>query len=117
MEKIKTRVLVLITALLLALSALLSFVISKSGAEYVEIYEGGALIGEYPLSEDRTIELGHNTVRIENGRVYMYSADCKNRICVNTGAIDSPLYPIVCLPNRVMIRVTGDSGFDAAAGD
>ena len=117
MKKPKTWVLALLTALVLTVSAVLSLVIYRGGAEYAEIYDGGTLVGRYPLDTERTIKLSHNTVRIEGGKVYMLESDCKNQICVNTGAISSPIYPIVCLPNHVMIRVSGDIVADAAAGD
>lgn len=117
MKKAKTSILVIITAFLFAVSAILSFVIFKSGADFVEIYEDGALIGRYPISENRTIKLSHNTVKIEGGAARMDYADCENQICVGTGSISTPLYPIVCLPNRVLVRVSGGGGIDAAAGD
>lgn len=117
MKKAKTSILVLVTAVLFAVSAIFSLVIYKSGADFVEIYDGGSLVGRYPISEDRTIELSHNTVSIEGGAVRMDYADCENQICVGTGSISTPLYPIVCLPNRVLIRVSGGGGIDAAAGD
>ena len=117
MRKPKTRMLILLTAAVFAISAALSLVICSGGAGYVEIYEGGALVGKYPIDVDRTVTLKHNVVRIEGGSVCMVESDCKNRICVNTGVISSPLYPIVCLPNRVMVRVTGGGGADASAGD
>ncbi len=116
MKKIRTRVLVIITAAVFAVAGVLSLVVMKSRADFVEIYEDGALTGRYPLDRDRTVTLSHNTVRIEGGSVRMEESDCKNRICVNTGAISSPLYPIVCLPNRVLVRISGP-GADAAAGD
>ena len=120
MKKPGTRLLILVTAAIFVVSAVLSFILYESDAANVEIYEGGTLVGEYPLNVDRTVTLSHNTVKIENGSVYMSEADCKNRICVNTGAISSPLYPIVCLPNRVMVLVSGGpsgSDADAVAGD
>ena len=117
MKKLKTHVLIIITAVILIVSAAFSLVIFKKSASTVEIYEDGALVGRYFLSEDRTVELAHNTIRIEDGHACMQCSDCKNQICVRTGKIDSSLYPIVCLPNRVMICVTGSGDVDAVAGD
>ncbi len=60
--------------------------------------------------------MGSNVIAIKDGCVYMKEADCKNKICVNTGKINSPGQSIVCLPNRIIVEITGkEEGFDAVA--
>lgn len=51
--------------------------------------------------------LGPSTFEIENGRVHMVRSDCRDKICVGMGWADSPGASIVCLPNRVVIRIAG----------
>ncbi|SEA02451.1 hypothetical protein SAMN02745687_01460 [Lachnospiraceae bacterium NK3A20] len=91
-----------------------------SGSARVEIFKDGALYGSYALSEDNVIDVADgeedNVVVIRNGEVYMSEASCRNQICVNTGAIRAPGQSIICLPNRVVVEIVGDSdeeGFDA----
>jgi len=50
--------------------------------------------------------LGDSTVAVENGKVWMAKSACRDRLCVGMGRIDSTGQSIVCLPNRVVIRIT-----------
>ena len=56
------------------------------------------------------------TVRVEPGAVSMERADCPDQICVRQCRITGSSHPIVCLPNRVEIRLTAGDGFDAVTG-
>lgn len=75
----------------------------------VVIKSGGKLFAEYPLSEDRDVDVpadpGENLVRIEGGEVSVVSASCKNQVCVKHGAISKPGESIVCLPNRLVVSI------------
>lgn len=56
-----------------------------------------------------------NKVTVENGKVWMSEADCRDRLCMKEGYADK-IHPIVCLPNKVTVTVTqGDSEYDAIA--
>ena len=58
-----------------------------------------------------------NTVLVEPGRIRVEKADCPDQICVHQGYISDGSQPIVCLPNQVIIQITGGgSQVDAAAG-
>ena len=54
--------------------------------------------------------LGPSTLMVQSGRVRMVKSTCRDKICVGAGWVDSPGKSIVCLPNRVVIRVTGRRG-------
>lgn len=81
-----------------------------------EIYVDGSLYRAVPMKglaapleieivqEDRT-----NTVVVTSKTVCMKSADCRDKLCVKQGAIDNGLLPIVCLPNRVTVKITGST--------
>lgn len=66
-----------------------------------------------PLYEaaERRIESaeGHANLEIRDGRVRLAESNCRNQICVKQGWIDKGA--IVCLPNRIIIRV-GTQGQD-----
>ncbi|MBP5554218.1 MAG: NusG domain II-containing protein [Lachnospiraceae bacterium] len=49
----------------------------------------------------------YNVVRITREGVSIIDSNCANRICIHEGITNSPAKPIVCLPNRLMITVTG----------
>lgn len=58
-----------------------------------------------------------NTIRVEHGRIRVEAAACPDQICVRQGYISNSAAPIVCLPNRLIIEITGGgSALDAAAG-
>ena len=109
----------------LAVSAALSFSHADAGADAkVVIESGGKLYATYPLSEDRTVEVpaygnsGSNTVTIENGEVCVSEATCKNQVCVHHDRISRGGESIVCLPNRLMVRIDagtaeGGGGYDS----
>ena len=82
----------------------------------VQIYQNGKMIHELPLYENRTVTIEgvySNTVAIRDGAVYMEESNCPGKDCVHSGSIEKPGRSIICLPNRVEIRVTGQSDIDA----
>lgn len=62
---------------------------------------------------------GTNTIRVEKGRIAVTEASCPDKICVNRGFIDSGVFPITCLPNRLSVVIAdtaADNGIDAITG-
>lgn len=113
--------LVLCLILLLALGLGLAFLPKAADRTVrVEIYQDGQLVEAVPLSQDRTVRIDGeytNVVVIRDGTVWMDSSDCPGADCVHSGAVSSPGRAIVCLPNRVEIRlVGGESPVDIAVG-
>ena len=63
------------------------------------VYAGG-------LFENAVVEAGGgNTVTVQNGRVRMTRADCPDGLCLRGEATGA--HPLVCLPNRVVVTVSG----------
>ena len=60
-------------------------------------------------------ERGSNTIQVEPGRIRVLEADCPDQVCVRQGWISDEVTPIVCLPHRLVIQVSGgtDAGVDA----
>ena len=94
----------------------------KTDAATARITRDGVLLEEIDLNAvDRpysfTLEdgSGSNTVSVEQGRIRVSEADCPDQICVHQGWISDSALPIVCLPHRLMIEITG-GGLDGAAG-
>jgi hypothetical protein len=92
-------------------------VISVDGVEYRTI----------PLARDSRVEIDvggkQNVVAVEDGAVYMHSANCPDKLCVRQGRISRGDQSIVCLPNRVTVRIakppagTEPGGSPAPGGD
>lgn len=109
---------ILLAAALLAAGFLL---LRPKGGMAAEIYLDGELVQTIDLdtlTEPVEIPVGDgNILQAEKGRVRMLSADCPDQLCVHMGWTDSPAKPIVCLPNRVTVVITGTNGeSDAVIG-
>ena len=86
---------------------------------YVQIYQDGMLIKEMPLSEDISLKIAgkyNNVIQIKDGRAAILESDCPGEDCVHSGWISSVGRSIICLPNRVEIRILGEAEVDFAVG-
>ena len=76
----------------------------------LEITIDGELYGTWSLNENRIIEIGDgNTCEIKNGSVRMTAASCPDQYCINSRPIDRDGGSIVCLPNKVILKINGES--------
>ena len=113
--------LAIILVLMLAAAVGSMFLFRGTDAQYVgiQIYQDGQLVQEFSLEENRTIEIGGtytNVVEIRDGRVAIVESDCPGEDCVHSGWISSVGRTIVCLPNRVEIRIVGVAEVDFVVG-
>ncbi|MDR1618517.1 MAG: NusG domain II-containing protein [Treponema sp.] len=73
----------------------------------------------FPRSAVETLRvpgpLGVTVVELKNGRARVLSSPCTNQTCVAAGAIHSRGRWIACLPNRVLVSVSGEAEIDGAA--
>ena len=82
---------------------------SADGA-VVQIYQEGILIKELPLDGDASFAVTGeytNVVTVSGGSVHISESDCPGEDCVHNGSISSVGRSIVCLPNRVEVRIIG----------
>lgn len=119
-----TRFWVLIVAAVLAVSLLAAAVVrlASPGGSVAEITVDGQVVERIDLdrvTEGYTFmvedEWGSNTIQVEPGRIRVLEADCPDQVCVRQGWISDEVTPIVCLPHRLVIQVSGgtDAGVDA----
>ena len=104
---------ILIAVLILgALAAACIYHISGKGGKLARVYVDGTLTGEYLLSEDARIDIngyggGTNTLVIEDGAAFIEEADCPDKLCIHQGRISREGMELVCMPNRVVVRIAG----------
>lgn len=91
---------------------------------FVEVYLDGELvyreelevgIKEY-IEIDETVQ---NTIEIDGLQVRIIEATCQDHVCENTGYISKAGEVIVCLPNKLLIKIVGEeleNEFDAVVG-
>ena len=91
---------------------------TKVGAEegtMVSIYQDGALMKEISLNSDTEVVIEgvyKNVVTVKDGKVAITKSDCPGIDCVHSGWIHESGRSIVCLPNRVELRIEGTSEVD-----
>lgn len=114
----KADIVLFVVLLVLGLALSAASLFAGTTGQKVEVTVDGKAYGVYSLAENQTIEIkenGHtNKITIKDGTVQMAYSDCKNQICVNDGQISMTNQSIVCLPNKVMVEITGgEEEFDA----
>lgn len=107
-----------VIGIILILSLVIYFFTTKkpenTNNKTVEITVDGKVYEEFPLlnkSESIVVDTkyGHNIVKVEDGFVYMYESDCSDQICVRMGKIKDVGDNIICLPNRLIVKIISDS--------
>ena len=86
---------------------------------FVSISVDGNLIYRLPLNRDKSItingSIGQTTILIQNRHVWIEEASCPHKICMRMGKIRFNKETIVCIPNRILIRIEGGSDRDIDA--
>lgn len=90
---------------------------TETAGKTAKIFSDNKLVRTVSLKKDDEFKIensnGYNIIRIKNGKISVAESDCKNQICVNHGAIDNNLLPIVCVPNGLVIIVENDNSSNA----
>lgn len=85
----------------------------KPKGSFVEIYQSGEIIGKYSINSDNKIivdgDNGRNVVVISGGKVFVLEADCKSQYCVRHNPVSAVGEQIVCLPNKLVIVIVGET--------
>ena len=110
-------------AALCCAAAILVLRLTATPAAWAVVYQDGEVVERIDLSRvtegySFTVEgqWGSNTVEVEPGRIRVSAADCPDQVCVRQGWVSDSASPIVCLPHRLVIQLTGgESGVDAVS--
>lgn len=93
------------------------WVIFRPHGQTVNIIQNGKILYTINLetAENQNIEVEYqgrkNIIRIENHKIFMSEADCPDHTCIKTGKLSD--YPIVCLPNKLVIEFSENNETDA----
>lgn len=114
MKKKKNLIAILILALIIVLSLFSLKIINRESKTLgiVKVIKNNEVIKTIDLSkvkESYEFEVKgdneeSNTIKVENTGVSIISASCKDKICIHTGKIKDSSLPIVCLPNKLIIK-------------
>lgn len=117
MERNKTKMWIVIFAVLLLVSLAGFFVLRLTGntgttanilidGELYEKIDLDAVTVAYDI-ELRT-DYGYNKIHVEHGGISVTDSDCRDHICIEQGVIDNEAVPIVCMPHHLVIEIEGD---------
>ena len=113
LKKLKISDFILI--LLLIMSGLFSsfYIYGNNNKDKKVIVElSGKVYGVYDLNSNRIIDLkgpqSRAKINIENGYVFVSESGCPQKICKRMGKKNRINELIVCIPNRLIIRIEGE---------
>lgn len=93
---------------------------SNDPAAVAQIYLDGKLVKTLPLSKNQTFIVADqysNEITVKDGAISFTASTCPGQDCVHSGSIHSTGRSLVCLPNRVEIRVVStDADVDFVVG-
>ena len=111
-----------IVSLMLVLLACVGFsfwLLRPTDAAAVEVWSEGKLVKTVSLSADQTFtvetEKGINVITVSGGKVAVTEANCPDKYCMARGFCSGGTQ-IVCLPNRLVLKFTGETSIDGVAG-
>lgn len=84
-----------------------------NNGEVVEILIDGKLQETFSLEENQEYMIetkgDFNKLIIEDGKAYIEDASCPDRLCVQQKSIKLSGESLICLPNKVVVRISGKS--------
>lgn len=97
---------------------------TASEGTYALIYHYNELVQTIDLTqveEPYTITVegekgGYNVLEIRPGSIGIIDASCPDKLCRNMGFISNSLMPVTCLPNHLVIQVTGQEASEGMDG-
>lgn len=111
----KKRDLLIILCALLAAGVLLLLSRLLPSGQTVMVTIDGEEVLQKPLDADGEYEIRQqdgslNVIAVEDGAVRMLEANCRDGLCIRQGVMTSAAKTIVCLPHRLVVRLSGETG-------
>lgn len=110
----KKDIILIAIVLIVAFAGLLVFYLTQKGGDMVVVTIDGAIYKEYPLNKDIAVDIpgvngGTNHLIIKDGYADMTDASCPDKICVDSRKISKTGESIICLPNKVVVKIEGNT--------
>ncbi len=105
------RAAIIVVGTILVSLALSVWILRPSDRHIVEVLQEDVVLYTFDLDSAENHEFtvyyengSSNTIRIRDGKICISEAQCPDKTCVKMGELRSKSLPIVCLPNRLIIR-------------
>lgn len=107
--KRKDFILIGLVLIVMVLSFGVNFIMNNKDSDYIEIYVDNKLYKTYSIYDEDEFRIntkdGYNIVKIHDYGVEITEASCPDKVCVKSGFITKSSESIVCLPNKVNIKI------------
>ena len=118
--KTKSWVILLALILIACIGLSIPLLLPGRASSGAEIISDGQVLYRVDLQLDRQFQIttpagGSNIVTVKDGKIAVTEANCPDHYCMERGFCNSGS-PIVCLPNRLVIRFSGELEIDAVVG-
>jgi len=94
--------------------------LAGDGKAMVTIYHGRTQLAQYPLRAQKPVhftakgELGDSEIVIDGNGVFFLDSPCRNKLCILAGHKHEIGDIIACVPNRILVAISGAAKrFDA----
>ncbi|MEE0861986.1 MAG: NusG domain II-containing protein [Lachnospiraceae bacterium] len=103
-------ILVISLVILTLVTSIFIYKKQTSNKIYVEVSINGEITNKYSIDENIEIMLKTgNVLVIKDGNVCISNADCPDGLCVKQGTISKANESIICLPNKLVVRIVEDN--------
>ena len=102
-----------------AVISMIHFHLTPSPGIEIVVMGDNRMQENHSLGKNQTVTiagvLGNTDITIQDRKAWISKAPCPHQICVNMGKISREGESLVCLPNRVLVFITGkaDNTIDA----
>lgn len=103
---------VLLILIVLAISTVIFIstkIMNKGNSDKIEIYVDNRLYKSIPINSEEEITIenneDYNHIKIYDKGAKIIDASCPDKVCVKSGFIKDSNEKIVCIPNKVIIKI------------
>lgn len=116
LKKHKKDIILILSLLIVSTIALLFMLFNKKGGSYAVVVINGVETQSLPLSTNTEITLKNgndfNVLVIEDGKAYIKDASCPDKLCVKQHTVQYNGETLVCLPNKITVKIISDTEAD-----
>lgn len=113
----KDFILIFVVSLIIAGAFGVNYFVNTKNVNSIEIYMDNKLYKTYDINDKEEIKIkskeGYNIVKIHDKGVEIIEASCPDKVCIHQGFITKSSESIVCLPNKVHIKITTEDNHES----
>lgn len=116
LKKHKKDIILILSLLIVSTIALLFMLFNKKDGSYAVVVINGVETQSLSLSTNTEITLKNgndfNVLVIEDGKAYIKEASCPDKLCVKQHTVQYNGETLVCLPNKITVKIISDTEAD-----